>query len=192
MADKETLSIEKIIHTSIEILNADGLDKLSMRTLASKLNIKAASLYWHFKNKDELLLYISEYITEQCDYSDISGTIREKLTTSMIRYRSALKKIRDGVKIMELTPPVTPRRIEIINRIVDSISSLGVPDSKLFISANILNNYVLAFVADEFRMNSMNLIDNELSKSLTNINIDEEFAKGLDIILDGIEKQKTI
>lgn len=71
MSERTPLNKDTIIEVAIKILNTDGLNKLSMRSLADKLEIKASSLYWYFKNKDEVLLYISEYICQKCDYSKI-------------------------------------------------------------------------------------------------------------------------
>jgi len=39
-----------------EIMYKDGYEKLSMRKIASRLGFTATSLYYHFKNKEELVL----------------------------------------------------------------------------------------------------------------------------------------
>lgn len=39
----------------LDLLDEDGLDALSMRKLATRLGVKSPALYWHFKNKHELL-----------------------------------------------------------------------------------------------------------------------------------------
>jgi TetR/AcrR family transcriptional regulator, tetracycline repressor protein len=48
---KRNLSKQKIFDTAIQIIESEGLEGLSMRKLASKLNIEAASLYNHFSSK---------------------------------------------------------------------------------------------------------------------------------------------
>ncbi|MFI7643223.1 TetR/AcrR family transcriptional regulator [Nonomuraea sp. NPDC049400] len=48
-------SREEIVKASIELLDAEGLDGLSMRKLGAKLSAGATSLYWYVANKDELL-----------------------------------------------------------------------------------------------------------------------------------------
>ena len=48
------LTKEKIILAAKEILQRDGFDGFSLRILAEKLDVKAASLYKHFENMDEL------------------------------------------------------------------------------------------------------------------------------------------
>ncbi|MBS2535088.1 TetR/AcrR family transcriptional regulator C-terminal domain-containing protein [Catenulispora sp. NF23] len=49
------LERQAIIDTAIALLDEVGLDKLSMRRLAKEFDVQAPALYWHFKNKQELL-----------------------------------------------------------------------------------------------------------------------------------------
>ena len=54
-AQPEPLTVDRIVATAIEIVDREGLDALSMRRLGTELGAGATSLYWHVKNKDELL-----------------------------------------------------------------------------------------------------------------------------------------
>lgn len=49
------LSQESILQAAKSIVQKDGLESLSMRRLAAKLDVKAMSLYNHIKNKDHLI-----------------------------------------------------------------------------------------------------------------------------------------
>lgn len=44
------------LETALRIIDEEGLDDLSIRRLARELDVNGASLYHHFKNKDEILL----------------------------------------------------------------------------------------------------------------------------------------
>ncbi|MGK8523410.1 TetR family transcriptional regulator [Nocardia asteroides] len=56
------LGREQIVAAAVEILDANGLDALSMRKLGAKLGAGATSLYWHVSNKEELLeLVLDEF-----------------------------------------------------------------------------------------------------------------------------------
>jgi AcrR family transcriptional regulator len=50
-----TLSREQIVKAALELLDAEGIDGLSMRRLGAKLGSGATSIYWHVANKDDLL-----------------------------------------------------------------------------------------------------------------------------------------
>jgi AcrR family transcriptional regulator len=43
------------VKTALDIIDREGLDAISMRTLADRLGVASASLYHHFDNKEELL-----------------------------------------------------------------------------------------------------------------------------------------
>jgi TetR/AcrR family transcriptional regulator, tetracycline repressor protein len=49
------LQKEAIVAKALEILNRDGLDGVTLRRVAAELDVQAASLYWHVRNKRELL-----------------------------------------------------------------------------------------------------------------------------------------
>ena len=49
---------EKIIETSIELFNEKGSLNTSTRHIADKLGISVGNLYYHFKNKEEILIDI--------------------------------------------------------------------------------------------------------------------------------------
>ncbi len=44
-----------VVHTALALLNEVGLDGLTVRHLAEQLGVQNPALYWHFKNKQELL-----------------------------------------------------------------------------------------------------------------------------------------
>jgi AcrR family transcriptional regulator len=49
------LDRERITSVSVRLLDAEGLEKFSMRRLAGELNVTAMSLYWYVDTKDDLL-----------------------------------------------------------------------------------------------------------------------------------------
>ncbi|MEU7900943.1 TetR/AcrR family transcriptional regulator C-terminal domain-containing protein [Nonomuraea sp. NPDC049152] len=53
--EQPTLSRESIVTEAIGLLDAEGVENLSMRRLAQRLNAGATSLYRHVANKDELI-----------------------------------------------------------------------------------------------------------------------------------------
>ena len=53
------LSRERLAAAGLDTLEADGLGGLSMRAVADRLGVKAASLYWHVRDRRELLALIA-------------------------------------------------------------------------------------------------------------------------------------
>src|SRR5262249_44124972 len=56
------LDQRQIVQAALGLLDEVGFDGLTMRSLAARLGIKAASLYWHVHSKQELLGLLAEEI----------------------------------------------------------------------------------------------------------------------------------
>jgi TetR/AcrR family tetracycline transcriptional repressor len=44
-----------LARTGLKLLNEVGLEQLTLRLLGRELKVQAATLYWHFKSKAELI-----------------------------------------------------------------------------------------------------------------------------------------
>ena len=58
MQGRKPITRESISSAALELIEAHGVETLSMRTLASQLGIKAPSLYEHVKNRDEIIALV--------------------------------------------------------------------------------------------------------------------------------------
>jgi len=55
----------QLIKSGLHMIQEDGIGKVSLRKLAQMCNVSEAAPYSHFKNKEELLIAIQEYVTGQ-------------------------------------------------------------------------------------------------------------------------------
>jgi AcrR family transcriptional regulator len=58
------LTRERLVDAALVLIKEDGLEGLSMRALADRLDVKAASLYWHVRDRRELVELLAESILE--------------------------------------------------------------------------------------------------------------------------------
>ena len=63
---KATLSEELIVKEAMTLIDQDGLDGLSMRKLAARLGVQAATLYYHVPDKTALLGEVLVALFERC------------------------------------------------------------------------------------------------------------------------------
>ncbi len=85
------LSRTLIRDAALEIIDADGLGALSMRRLADRLGVQAASLYTHYATKDDVLDAVADLLTEQVDTSGFAGgDWKHGVLTWARSYRAAL------------------------------------------------------------------------------------------------------
>ena len=62
--EKQALTRERLVEAALTLIGEEGLEGLSMRALAERLEVKAASLYWHVRDRRELVELLAESILE--------------------------------------------------------------------------------------------------------------------------------
>ena len=62
---RQGLTRADVIGAAIEMIESEGLHSFSLRELAGRLHIKAASLYNHIRNMDELYTEIGYYVISE-------------------------------------------------------------------------------------------------------------------------------
>lgn len=74
-----SLDREKILGAALALSRREGLEGLSMRRVAGALDVDVAALYWHFRNKDELLSELHRVGAEAADLSvPVEGPWQER------------------------------------------------------------------------------------------------------------------
>ncbi|SFT66021.1 transcriptional regulator, TetR family [Actinopolyspora lacussalsi subsp. righensis] len=84
------LSMERIRDSALEIIDTAGLEALSMRRLAERLGVRAASLYNYVPNKDELLHDLANSTMARVDVSGFETDWVTGVTVWARSYRRAL------------------------------------------------------------------------------------------------------
>ncbi|MGO1053107.1 TetR/AcrR family transcriptional regulator [Crossiella sp. CA198] len=68
--EQPALSRAQIVAEAVRLLDADGLDTLSMRNLGARLGAGATSLYRHVANKDELIELVVDEVYGEIEIPD--------------------------------------------------------------------------------------------------------------------------
>jgi TetR/AcrR family tetracycline transcriptional repressor len=58
----DRLSRTTVAEHALKLADADGLGAVTIRRLAQDLGVTPMALYWHFKNKDELLVGLADHV----------------------------------------------------------------------------------------------------------------------------------
>ncbi|WP_068544329.1 TetR/AcrR family transcriptional regulator [Thalassotalea crassostreae] len=78
---------EKIIHASIELFNAEGERNITTNHIASHLGISPGNLYYHFRNKEDIIFAIySEYADDLINEFKSMDTLDKNPLNSIMRY----------------------------------------------------------------------------------------------------------
>jgi len=98
------LNKEQIIQEALTLLNESGFEGVTLRKLASRLDVQAPALYWHFKNKKTLVNEMAEAIL-QMEFHDLTGRKNDErwqdwLLDIFNRLRKALLSHTDGGRVV--------------------------------------------------------------------------------------------
>lgn len=70
--EQPALTQEQIVTEAIRLLDADGLEALTMRKLGAALGAVATAVYWHVANKDELLELVVDEVYGEIDVPEVT------------------------------------------------------------------------------------------------------------------------
>ncbi|MEK0317200.1 TetR/AcrR family transcriptional regulator C-terminal domain-containing protein [Cohnella sp. 56] len=202
--------IEAIV---LQLLRDGGLESLSMRKIADALGVKASALYYHVKDKEQLLHWLAERISADVGYPDNRGPWREQLRQWAGQFRHALRRYPDAVSIMNATLAASPERLAQIEYLFRTLIEAGFRDTQVPWLASMLKSYIYGYVEEENRLSEMaqsaSLSQSEhghrqrerfeglsearypnmvrLAAYTTAVDWDAEFDFGLSVLLDGLE-----
>ena len=112
---------EKVVREAVKFLNRDGLDGVTMRGLAGRMKIKAASLYNHVHSKEELLILVADSICAELQIGEASRDWKKFLNETAIQFRRVLLSHRDGARVLAITAPLGPNRLRLIEAVLTSL-----------------------------------------------------------------------
>lgn len=138
------LTRELIVGTAMGILREYGLGDLTMRRLARDLGVQPGALYWHVKNKQELLTILAGMILEPAS-TDAGADIR----SLALQVRTALLAVRDGGEVAALAHALTPETPSPLQRFVTLLEMEGLEPPQAAWAAEALVHYILGTVTQE-------------------------------------------
>ena len=66
-ADRTRLTKQAVGDRALALGDAEGLEKLTIRRIAAELGVTPMALYWHFRNKEELLAGLGDQVWSELD-----------------------------------------------------------------------------------------------------------------------------
>jgi TetR/AcrR family tetracycline transcriptional repressor len=148
---QRTLDQAQVVRAALALLDEIGLDALTMRRLAERLGVKAASLYRHVRNKEELLALLGDEITSEIPLPQTAGPWQRQLTDAAWKARRGLLAHRDAARVLASTPPAGPQRLRHVEAVLKILRTAGLGERDAARAAYHLNNFVTEFAADEAR-----------------------------------------
>src|ERR1700730_13933567 len=89
---------------ALELIQEGGLDALTMRTLADRSGVKAASLYWHVRDREELLELVADALLASVPIATRGADWRELAIALCTATAGRITAQRDGDRILHEAP----------------------------------------------------------------------------------------
>lgn len=215
---EEALSRERIVETSIELLDSAGEAGLTFQTLSKRLATGPGAIYWHVANKADLLTAACDAIVAQAAGAVSTGATPE------VTIRNLALGLFDAIDAhpwvgtaLNRAPGKLPM-VRILEGIGQQLRALGVRDDAQWAAASTLLSYVLgvgiqnaanaqfAQAGDLDRSTFLNAVSEEwsgldpekypftrsMAGTLAIHNDRADFLAGIDLILAGLTASPSL
>jgi TetR/AcrR family transcriptional regulator, tetracycline repressor protein len=215
MAQRGSLSRERIIEEALALLDEQGAGALSMRRLAERLNVAPNALYSHVRDKAELIDGLVDQVYAGLDFRpDPSGDWTKQLAALGRTIRDHLLAHPAVVPLAFQQPVLGPHGLRLSEAVYAILRPAGFPDRVVVSIVYALLTYVLGFVALEApragtdRQTSDEFIRRlrayfaalpagefphhvDLAPLLARVSTDDQFDFGLRTFLDGLAAHQS-
>lgn len=142
------LDRDLVVSTALELLNEVGLDRLTTRRLAERLGVKQPALYWHFKNKRELLDEMAAQMLAWEPAPMTSATWVKAFKEDARAFRQTLLRYRDGARVHAGSRP-DAATFPSLDRRVQVMCEAGFSAADAIRAFIVMSHYVVGAVLEE-------------------------------------------
>ncbi|GGV81044.1 TetR/AcrR family transcriptional regulator [Streptomyces thermoviolaceus] len=149
-AARPALTRDRIVDAAFTVLDREGYDGLTMRRVASVLQVTVSALYAHVSSKDELveLMY-----TRLFDGFTMPAPDPERWQEQVREYahfgRRRLREHRDMARISMAHAPFTAELLPHVEGVLAIFRAAGLPDRIAAEAGDIISTYIDGFVLEE-------------------------------------------
>ncbi|PXX64026.1 TetR family transcriptional regulator [Nocardia tenerifensis] len=144
------LRLDHIVGAAVELLDAEGLDALSMRKIGAKLGAGATSLYWYVGNKDELLEWVLDEFWSMVEVPEPDqAPWREVLTVFAYNFRETLRAHPWAATLIGQLPSMGPNALRLTDRLRRAYLAAGFHGIDIYLASGTVMSYVLGVMMPE-------------------------------------------
>ena len=208
------LTRERVLNAAIAIADQDGIELLSMRRIGKELGVEAMSLYNHVANKEDILNGMVEVVMSEIDLpSDAVGWRQAMRWRSISAYRMLSQHGWASVLIDSLVSE-GPVKLGHHEWVLRTLREAGFPLVMAAHAFSLMDSYIYGFSSQEQSLPLedegdlteasellLQMMPRDQYPYLTEMILDHalkpgydhsaEFEFGLDLILDGLERELT-
>ena len=208
------LSRERVLRAAIDLADRGGVEALSMRKLGQELGVDAMALYRHVRGKDDLLDGVAEVIVGQIERPTAEEDWKATLRQLAMAARRVMLRHPWARQVLEERGTSGPAALAHIEAVLATLQAGGFSIDVAHHALHVLDSRVFGFnqalfedsgPADPSPEVAAAMVRalagypriSELAQSVSHEGVlgrcddDVEFAFGLDLILDGLERLRV-
>lgn len=197
------LTRERIIAAASALVDAEGLDALSMRRLATELGVQGPSLYNHFATKADIVDAVADAVVEQVDLS-VFGRLEwpEALRAWAKSYHAVLAAHPNVVPVLAQGPGRRPAGLAMAEAVFGALVDAGWPPARAthigalmryLVTGSALGSFALGFDIDPDLYDQYPHLHRAPLLAAHHEAVDEgAFELGLDLMISGLMARQEI
>jgi AcrR family transcriptional regulator len=205
------LSKERVLRAALVLADAGGIESLTMRKLGQKLGVEAMSLYNHVANKDDILDGIVDLVFSEIAVPSAGADWKAAMRRRGISARDVLLRHPWATSLMQSRTKPGPATLRHHDSVLGSLRKAGFTVDMAAHAFSVMDGYIYGFALQQINLPSHTSEEAaELAESILRelpsdeyphlaemivehalkpgYDYAEEFAFGLDLILDGLER----
>jgi AcrR family transcriptional regulator len=209
------LSKERVLRTAVELADREGIEALSMRKLGQELGVDAMALYRHVRNKDDMLDGIVEVIVAEIDRPPATDNWKVALRAQSMAARRVMLRHPWARRVFEDRPKGGPAFLAYVEFVLATLRDGGFPIELAHHVLHLMGSRIFGFTQDLMEDKTQTVPSPEdaavlmralapfprvieMAQSVSHDGVlgpcddDVEFAFGLDLILDGLERKLAV
>ena len=207
---RETVNRERVLRTAMALADERGIDALTMRELAGRLGVEAASLYNHVSGKDDLLVAMADLVIAEIELPPEAADCRDAMRRRAMSARALFARHPWAATLIDTRMQVAPSGLAYADRVLGTLIRAGLSPAvagKAFLA---LDSYIYGYerqrsilarddggASTDAAREVVDAIQPGAFPALAQVaaeyaeqpfDDDAGFAFGLDLLLDGIER----
>ncbi|GAA4524422.1 hypothetical protein GCM10023192_03480 [Amycolatopsis samaneae] len=137
-----TLSRDKIVAAAVEVLDRDGFDGVTMRSVANVLDVNAMSLYRHFHAKEDLLVAVVDELLGGLPLPP-PDTPPVEAVKEIARAQFALLLRYPGLHLVDTGTDLGPGELRVSERLYAALFQSGMDIPDVIVLQAVLQRFVV-------------------------------------------------
>ncbi|WP_415079195.1 TetR/AcrR family transcriptional regulator C-terminal domain-containing protein [Microbacterium sp.] len=147
---------------ALDVLDEGGADAVTVRAVAKRLDVQAPALYWHIRNKQELLDEMGTEIQRRVQRS-LAAIEHDHWRAGLAAYARALRaeylQHRDGARTFSGTRLTDPDVLRAQEPWLAQLTASGHAVEDIVTAADLITAFVVGFVIEEQERAQSNIAD---------------------------------